>query len=200
MVHQCWQHLKPKYYCVSMQQCNKQPPYIRAWLKIVESNIRQQASFLPLRMQQQQQQQQQQLQQQQQQTNVALLDNIWAICKLIKLSSYQQREPRWLSDYKLAFQAGSMPGAGCHIPFIFSLYISIVFIIVRRMAILCIRAVLRARKRTRVAVVEFHVSLYPISVSFLSYMHAKCVNIMTWIAYTMLKGRKTPIAHSSSSY
>ena len=35
----------------------------------------------------------------------------------------------------------------------------------RKMAIPCIGAVLRARKRTSVAVVEFHVSLYPISVS-----------------------------------
>ena len=64
----------------------------------------------------------------------------------------------------------------------------------RKMAIPCIGAVLRACKRTRVTVVEFHVSLYPISVSpsFLSSIHAKCVNIMTWIAYIALKGRNTP--------
>jgi len=35
----------------------------------------------------------------------------------------------------------------------------------RQMAIPCTGAVLRARKRTRVTVVEFHVSLFPISVS-----------------------------------
>ena len=34
-----------------------------------------------------------------------------------------------------------------------------------KMTIPCIRSVLRARKITRVAMVEFHVSLYPISVS-----------------------------------
>ena len=68
-------------------------------------------------------------------------------------------------------------GAGSHIyvSFIFSLYISIVFIGV---------AVFRARKRTRVAVVKFHVSLYQSGVSdfcisFLSSMHETCVNIMT---------------------
>ena len=29
--------------------------------------------------------------------------------------------------------------------------------------------------------------------SFLSSIHANCVNIMTWIAYIVLKGRKTPV-------
>jgi len=71
------------------------------------------------------------------------------------------------------------------LPFIFSLYtcISIVFIGVQ----------LRAHKRTRVAVVEFHVSISDFCLTFLSSMQDTCVNIMTWIAYIVLKGRKTPI-------
>ena len=56
------------------------------------------------------------------------------------------------------------------------------------MAILYIGAVLRACKRTRVS--DF-------DLSFLSAIHAKCVNIMTLIAYIVLKGRKTPIPTSS---
>ena len=70
----------------------------------------------------------------------------------------------------LAFQAeypGSIPGAGSHLSFNFPFYIYIAFVIGSR--ILYVRALLRARTRTRVAVVEFHVYLYPISISpFLS--------------------------------
>jgi len=51
-----------------------------------------------------------------------------------------------------------------------------------------IRAVLRAHKKPRVAVVEFHVSVSNFCLTFLSSMHDTwCVNIMTWIAYIVLK-------------
>ena len=43
----------------------------------------------------------------------------------------------------------------------------------RKMLVMCIGAVLRARKRTRVAVVEFQVSLYPNSVSPLFPMYIR---------------------------
>ena len=76
---------------------------------------------------------------------------------------------------------GSMPGDGYHIIHLFILYIHRIhhrptggF---RKMASPCIRAVLQARKRTRVAVVEFHVSVSDFFLSFLSSTHAKCVNI-----------------------
>ena len=62
----------------------------------------------------------------------------------------------------LAEDPGSIPGS---FHYIYPSYSSSSVGWGRKMATPCIGAVLQARKRTRVAVVEFHVSLYPISVS-----------------------------------
>ena len=59
------------------------------------------------------------------------------------------------------------------------------------MSVPCIGAVLRARKFTKAAVMELHVSLYLIYVHpFLS--KDKYVNVMTSIAYIVLIDRNTP--------
>jgi len=64
----------------------------------------------------------------------------------------------------------------------------------RKMSVLCIGSVLRARNKTKVALAEGHVSPNPMfCLSFLSSMHETCVSIMLWIAFIVLKGRKTPI-------
>ena len=78
----------------------------------------------------------------------------------------------------LAFQAedpGSIPGAGSHISYssfhcIYPSYPSSSVGWGRKMAIPVIGALLRARNRTRVAVVEFHVSLSHLSFIYAGYM------------------------------
>ena len=75
----------------------------------------------------------------------------------------------FIPSYIQAGDPGLFPGADSHISYIFSLYIYPSYSTTsvgrgHQMSVPCIGAVLRARKRTRVAVVEFQASLHPISV------------------------------------
>ena len=101
---------------------------------------------------------------------------------------------------RLAFQAndpGSIPGAGSHISFIFSLYLFIVFITVHRMGMYSVDPVYRSwtpgtYKNQGGCVGILCLSVSDCCLSFVSSMHDKCVNIITWIdyIYIVLKGRK----------
>ena len=97
-------------------------------------------------------------------------------------------EPQWSSGYTSLLSSGR-PGFDSRswLPYIIHLFIVYIHRIhyhrpsdgdvrcwTRKMLDPCIGAVLRARKRTRSAVVEFHVSLYPNSVSPFLYARYMC--------------------------